>query len=98
MTEEIVDTERIGSAANGLRTANNNINSAFHTLLSKMRQLESWRGAAGTAAQTAMHQIINYNETRSAVVQNYVNILERQVNPSYESVETTNTKLADQFK
>ena len=35
---------------------------------------------------------------RSAVLQNYVRMLEQQVSPGYAETETVNTKLADQFK
>ena len=99
MPKQEINSERISSAANKLRTVNNNINNEFRTLQSKMRQLEAnWRGAAGTAAQTTMHQLLNYNEARSTVLQNYLNMLERQVNPGYQETETTNSSLADKFK
>jgi hypothetical protein len=32
------------------------------------------------------------------VLQNYINLLEQQVNPGYVSAEAANTKLADKFK
>jgi uncharacterized protein YukE len=98
MARQEVNAERISSAANRLRTGNNNINNEFSTLRNRMRQLESWRGAAGTAAQTTMHQLFNHNEARSTVMQNYLNMLERQINPGYQNTESTNRSLADKFK
>ena len=99
MTRQEVNTERISSAANKLRTANNNINNEFRALQSRMHQLEAnWRGAAGAAALTTMHQLFNHSELRSTVLQNYLNTLERQINPGYQEAETTNSSLADKFK
>jgi uncharacterized protein YukE len=99
MTRQEVNEERIAAATNSLRTANNNINNEFNTMRNKMLQLESnWRGAAGTAAHTTMHQLLNRNKDRSTVIENYINILERQINPRYVSTESTNVSLADKFK
>ena len=99
MSKQEVNAERIASATNKLRIANSNINNEFRTLQSRMRQLEAnWKGAAGTMAQTTMHQLFNYNDARSTVIQNYLNMLERQVNPGYQEAETTNRSLADKFK
>ena len=99
MAKQVVNTERIASSANNLRTANNNINAAFGTMQSKARQLESnWKGAAGTAAQTTMYQLFRNSEERTAVIQNYINMLEQQINPGYNNTEDVNTRLADKFK
>jgi len=99
MAKQEVNSEMISSAATRLRTTNNNINNEFSTLQRKMRSLEAnWRGAAGTAAQTTMYQLFNHNESRSKVIQNYVNMLDRQVNPGYSNTESTNKSLADKFK
>ena len=98
MTRQEVNSEQISTASNSLRTTIINIDNDFDKLRGRMRQLESWRGAAGTAAQTTMHQIFNFNDARSKVLQNYLNMLEQQVNPGYQSAETTNRSLADKFK
>ena len=99
MTKLEINTDQINSAANKLRASNNNINNAFRTLQSQLRQLEAnWKGAAGTAAQTTMYQLFNHNEARTTVLQNYLSILERQVNPGYQEAETSNTRLADKFR
>ena len=102
MAKQVVNTERIASAANKLRTVNNNINNAFSTMQNKARQLDNnWKSAAGDAARITMYEIFKFNDSkdgRPAVLQNYINMLEQQVNPGYINTETTNKKLADNFK
>ena len=98
MGQLLVNTQGISAASSRIRTSNNNINSAFATLRGQMQQLNNWRGAAGTVAQTTMHQLFDGNDSRSAVLQNYINILEQQINPGYTSTETTVKSLADKFK
>ena len=99
MSRQVVNTDRISASANRLRTVNNNINNEFRTLRNKAQQLDNnWRGAAGETARTTMYQLFNHSEVRSTVLQNYVSMLERQIDPGYKNVETTNTKLADKFK
>lgn len=99
MTKQVVNTDRLTSVANKLRTVNNNITSEFRTLQNKAKQLDTnWKGAAGEAARTTMYQLFKNNEVRSTVLQNYINMLEQQVNPGYTNTETVNTKLADKFK
>jgi len=99
MAKQVVNTDRLTSAANKLRTVNNNINGELRTLQNKANQLDSnWKSAAGDAARTTMYQLFKNNEERSAVLQNYINMLQQQVNPGYINTETVNTKLADKFK
>ena len=99
MAKQLINTDRITSVVTNLRNVNNNINNAFFTLQNNAKQLENnWKSAAGTAAQTTMYQLFKNSEVRSAVIQNYINMLEQQVNPGYNNAETVNTKLADNFK
>lgn len=99
MAKQVVNTERITSSATRLRTVNNTINSEFNTLQNKAKQLDSnWKSSAGETARTTMYQLFKNSEVRSTVLQNYINMLEQQVNPGYNNAETTNTKLADKFK
>ena len=99
MAKQAVNTDRIASAANKLRTVNNAINSEFSNMQKKAQQLDSnWKGAAGETARTTMYQLFKNNEPRSTVLQNYINLLEQQINPGYIDAETVNTTLADQFK
>ncbi len=99
MLKEVVNTDGIASAAVKLRSVNDNINGRFDTLKNKAKQLESnWNSAAGSAASTIMYQLFKMGETRSYVIQNYINMLEQQVNPGYSETENVNKSLADQFK
>jgi uncharacterized protein YukE len=99
MAKQVVNTDSILSSVNKLRTVNNNINQAFQTFQNKAKQLDNnWYGAAGDAARTTMYQLFKYNEERSKVLRNYMNMLEQQINPGYINTETVNTKLADKFK
>ena len=99
MAKQVVDTQRISASAAAIRQADENIERALDTLEIKGGRPEtSWCSRAGEAAQTAMYQLIQNNAARSAVLQNYVRMLEQQVSPGYAETETVNTKLADQFK
>ena len=95
----LVNSELIGAAVSGLRGQNQSINNDFEGFKKKAGALESkWNSAAGSRACTQMYQLFKVNETRSSVLQNYINILEQQVSPGYISAENANTTLADQFK
>jgi len=99
MTKQGINTDGVSSAANKLRDYNNNIDNEFRSMQSKAKQLDyNWRGAAGEAAKTTMHQLFQYGDERKKILQNYVNWLEKQINPGYINTEDTNTKLADKFK
>jgi len=98
MESQFVDTHGISIAADRIRIANTNINSRFQTMRSSMARLSNWIGSAGSVAQSARNQLLEHNTPRSDILQNYVNLLNRQVNPGYVSAENTNTSLADKFK
>lgn len=98
MSIQKVNTEAIAAAASAIASANANINSSFDELRNAGSDMAgSWNSRAGSAAETTLYQLFKGNEARSAVMQNYLNILQQVVNPGYESGETENTKLADQF-
>lgn len=97
--KQVVDSEQINAAASTLRTANDTINHEFQNMRNKTRCMEQeWHSIAASAAVTALYEIFQGNESRSAVLQNYVNLLSQQINPDYQSIESANTKLADYFK
>lgn len=99
MAIQSIDTERVASSIASLRAVNGAINDAFDTMQKKAQQLDSaWNSKAGETAKTTMYQIFKNSDTRSAVIQNYINLLEQQVDPGYINTETVNTQLADQFK
>lgn len=97
--KQLVNTEGISTAATKLRNVNENISGKFDTLTKKAKSLESdWNSAAGSLACSKMYELFKLDETRYSVIQNYINMLEQQIDPNYESAEETNTTLADQFK
>ncbi|MCM1059915.1 MAG: hypothetical protein NC452_06440 [Eubacterium sp.] len=99
MAKETVNTEGISSATAQLKNINNNIDSSFNTLKNVVNQLErGWNTAVGNTACLIMYQFLKMGETRSYVIQNYINTLEQQVNPGYTATENVNKLLADQFK
>jgi len=99
MSKQVINTDDVDYAKNRLRTVNDNIDRALGELANKSKQLESnWKSSSGDAAQIAMRELLKGNEVRSLVICNYVNILEKQINPGYIEAETVNAKLSDQFK
>ena len=99
MAKQSIDTDRVASAANRLRSTNTAINNEFRTMQNAAKRLESdWNSRAGSAAHSTLYQLCGNNEVRSAVLENYINMLEQQVNPGYVNAENVNTRLADQFK
>lgn len=99
MAIQTVDTDKVAQTALKLRKADDNINNKFCNLQNETKKLEKiWKGAAGTAAQTTIYRLFQNNEARSAVLRNYINLLEQQVSPGYTKAETVNKKLADSFK
>ncbi|MBQ7015851.1 MAG: hypothetical protein IJN10_02680 [Firmicutes bacterium] len=98
MAIQKVNTDGILSAASSLSLCNANMNDAFAVLRSAGHTMEnSWNSRAGSAAASLMYQLFNGNEARSAVLQNYVNLLQQAVAPGYVESESVNTKLSDQF-
>jgi len=98
MSSILVNTPGIANASSTLASVRNDIDSVFGTLWGRMQVLNDWRGIAGETAQTTMHQFPPNNAARSAVLQNYINILEQQINPGYSQSEVANKNLADQFR
>ena len=98
MAIQKVNTDGILAAASSLAACNASMNDSFAVLRSLGHTMEnSWHSRAGTAAASLMYQLFNGNEARSAVLQNYVNLLQQAVAPGYINSETVNTKLSDQF-
>lgn len=95
----IVNADGITATAAKLRNVNNNINNSFNSLTKSAGRLENnWKSEAGSKASTLMYQLFKGNETRSAVIQNYINMLEQQVTLGYIAAEEANTTIADMFK
>lgn len=99
LSGQTVNTEGISAAIMQLKSANQNIDSGMDSVIKNAKQLEqSWQSPAGTAACTLMYEVFGGNNSRSAVIQNYINLLDQQVNPGYSEAESVNTSLADMFK
>lgn len=99
MSKQIVNTEGIEETVSCLVSVNNAIINKIEELQYHFKEVENtWRSRAGERACTMMYQIFKNSEYRSAVIQNYINLLEQQVNPGYVNKETENTTLADMFK
>ncbi len=99
MAKQSIDTTMVASAVSSLRNANNNINRAFAIMKNITSKLEyDWNGAAGEKACTTMYNLFKGSDARYTVIQNYINLLEQQVNPNYISAEEVNSSLADKFK
>lgn len=97
--KELINTEGVAASAANLKRVNENIKRSFDQLTGKARSLESdWNSKAGSIACSKMYELFKISGTRYSVIQNYVNILEQQVDPGYENTEQVNSSLADQFK
>lgn len=97
--KQTIDTARVLSSASRLQAVNNNINRQFQTFRNSARQINNtWSGRAAERAKTQLQNLINSSSSRSAVLENYISILNQQVGSGYENAETVNTSLADQFK
>lgn len=97
MDNILVNTPGIAGASSQLKGIQSAIDSDFNILWGKMQSLNNWRGMAGEAALTTMHQFPPNNDARTAVLQNYVDMLEKQINPCHDHAETVNQNLADRF-
>lgn len=97
--KQSLETEALDAAISALRGANNAMNSAFTAVERQGSVLNcSWISGAGNAAVTTLYKLIKGNESRSAVLQNYINFLSQQVEQGYISVEDCNTSLAAYFR
>ena len=96
---QAIDTTRVADSANRLRIVNNNIERHFQSFRNSAGQLNNtWHSRAGDKAKTEMYKLFDGATARSTVLQNYITILNQQINPGYNDAEAVNTSLADQFK
>lgn len=100
MPRQLIEIEKVAAVATVLQSVNDSIDDAFDQMskVSDRYLSQYWNSEAGCAAITWMFKIFKGNESRSAVIQNYINFLNQQVNPGYRAAEQVNTSLADQFK
>lgn len=99
MGKQTIDTEKVTSTVQTLQTANRNINNSFSSMQRAASRIEQdWSSQAGSLAHTALYNLFQNSSARSAVLQNYINLLEQAVVPGYTNAEDVNRRLADQFK
>lgn len=99
MAEQKIDTEQAIYTISMLRRTNRSIKEFFGVIRGHGRMLErEWKGRAANKAISYLCQFEKDNETRSDVMQNYINQLEQQVVPGYEQAENVNLRLSDKFK
>lgn len=93
-----VNTEGVATAAAKIFSSNNTINQAFAQVKTQGNIMAcSWNSRAGAVALDTFYNLIQGNESRSAVLQNHAATLQQVVIPGYEASESLNTKLADLF-
>ncbi len=99
MTKQIIDTVRVGQTIAMLKSVNSAIDNEMTVLEGTPKRLDDgWNSRAGDIACGILRQILSGGKARSAIIRNYINMLEQQVNPGYIATEEHNTKLADNFK
>ena len=93
-----IDTEQVASTITSLQKIQSNINTSFSTMSGTVtRILDEWQGTASDAARSTFQKVCEGNGARSTVLENYINMLQKQVVPGYNGTEGTNLKLADLF-
>ena len=99
MSVQIIDTQVIQNTAATLHRVNESIADKSRQTEASVKALgNSWRSPGGSAALSALDQIFRMEEPRRQVLENYITILERIINPNYLSAEDVNKKLASYFK
>ena len=100
MPRQSIDTEKMDSTIVTLKTTNQNISRAFSEMerIARSTLQNNWNSSAGDAAFRQLMELLKGHESRETVLQNYINLLEQQVNPGYLDAEELNKSLASQFK
>lgn len=93
-----INTDGITAAAAKITQVDNNLNTAFKSVVTQGRNMENtWNSKAGDAAIQLFEKLLQGNTSRSAVLQNHASTLRQVVAPNYVQSETNNKKLADLF-
>lgn len=95
-----INTDVAVAAAGRIETINNEINNEFESVSNAIKNLDaSWDGKASNNAIKRFSAIrIQCCENRYKVLKNYSTLLLNAVGQGYESTETSNMSLANQFK
>ena len=100
MSDLKMNTESVNVVADNINVINNQIRDDISNVDSAISSLNgSWEGSASSCVIDKYYSLKNqFCDNRYTVLNNYVNYLKQQIGTGYESTETTNTTLADQFK
>ena len=99
MSVQAVDTNAVLSCATVLRNVNDHLTQVCGETQTKVDQLRfSWTSAAGTRALDRIDEVFRGSTARHTVIDNYVRMLQQQVDPSYNAAEDTNRQLSGLFK
>ncbi len=95
-----IDTTQVNAIADNLDSLNNDLQEKLTAVQKAVAGLESvWSGEAATATIEAVNSFANdYFQSYKELIDQYVVFLRKNVSEGYETVETTNTSLADAFK
>ena len=95
-----IDTDAAVAAAGRIEKINDEINNEFESVLKAIQNLDaSWDGNASNNAIKRFSAIRKQCcESRYRVLKNYSTLLLNAVGQGYESTETSNISLANQFK
>lgn len=92
-----INTERMESVITKLETVNNSLTDRINAT-QKVESRVIWESRAGTHSGTVFYRALALNQARSEVLQNYIDILRKQVDPNYIQAEEANKLLAAQFE
>ena len=97
-----VDTNLVRSSVTSLDGINNNLESAFDSVIKSVNKLNSsWEGSASSKAISKFNKIKSDfcgASGRKAIMQSYIKFLSDAVATGYEATEDTNIKLSELFK
>lgn len=95
-----IDTAQVLAIADSLESLNNNLQEKLTESQKAVTNLESvWSGEAANATIDAVNLFATeYFQSYKDLIEQYIIFLRKNVSEGYESVETTNTSLADAFK
>lgn len=96
---EKVNSERIVSAANRIRSTNRTLNNEFSSVKrAGVSMSRNWNSPAQRYAESKLRSIASINEARSSVFSDYANVLSNVVAVNHDSSERENKKLASMFR
>lgn len=95
-----IDTDQVNAVAQTIENLNGQLKEELNNAKSTIKGLStSWEGEAANAVISSFDEFSDkYFQSYYDVIDNYVKFLRNTVVQGYETTESTNTSLADQFK